>query len=104
MSVSYQKGHAATRGQGSDADGVKSPPGSAAGSPRANFERVLEVSLSSWGRKFVNEHEGRHPDGRPCYLDGWKSLLAVMTVYQQADQLTMRNALSNRDNRRGVSS
>ena len=39
-----------------------------------------------------------------CYLGGWKSPLTVMTVYQQADQATMRNALSNRDQRRGVGS
>ncbi len=30
-----------------------------------------------------------------CYLGGWKSPLTVMTVYQQADQVTMRNALSS---------
>jgi hypothetical protein len=33
----------------------------------------------------------------PCYLGGWKSPLTVMTVYQEADQVTMRNALTNRD-------
>ncbi|MEO8910172.1 MAG: hypothetical protein ABI408_08095 [Gemmatimonadaceae bacterium] len=27
-----------------------------------------------------------------CYLGGWKSPVDVMTVYQQADQTTMRNA------------
>jgi hypothetical protein len=35
-----------------------------------------------------------------CYLGGWKSPLTVMTVYQQPDQVTMRTALSNRDERR----
>ena len=37
-----------------------------------------------------------------CYLGGWKSPLMVMTVYQQADQVTMRKALSNRDQRRAI--
>jgi hypothetical protein len=39
-----------------------------------------------------------------CYLGGWKSPLTVMTVYQQADQVTMRNALTNRDQRRATGS
>jgi hypothetical protein len=32
-----------------------------------------------------------------CYLGGWKSPLTEMTVYQQADQVTMKKALTNRD-------
>jgi hypothetical protein len=33
---------------------------------------------------------------------GWKSPLTVMTVYQQVYQVTMRNALTNRDQRRAT--
>jgi hypothetical protein len=39
-----------------------------------------------------------------CYLGGWQSPLTVMTVYQQADEVTMRNAVSNRDLKRAAAS
>jgi hypothetical protein len=31
-----------------------------------------------------------------------RGALTVMTVYQQADQVTIRNALTNRDQRRAI--
>ncbi|MEA2329154.1 MAG: hypothetical protein QOE68_4113 [Thermoanaerobaculia bacterium] len=39
-----------------------------------------------------------------CYLGGWKSPLTVITVYEQADEVTMRNVLSNRDLKRAAGS
>ena len=54
----------------------------------------------SFRRKFVNDLKPDTPMADLCYLGGWKSPLTVMTVYQQPDQVTMRTALSNRDERR----
>jgi hypothetical protein len=54
--------------------------------------------------KFVNDMKADTPMADLCYLGGWKSPLTVMTVYQQADQKTIRNALTNRDQRRAASS
>ena len=63
-----------------------------------------QVGWHSLRRKFVNDMKADTPMADLCYLGGWKSPLTVMTVYQHADQATMRNALSNRDQRRGVGS
>ena len=56
--------------------------------------------LFSLRRKFVNDMKADTPMADLCDLGGWKSPLTVMTVYQQADQVTMRSALSNRDRKR----
>jgi hypothetical protein len=70
----------------------------------AEIPRTARLGWHSLRRKFVNDMKADTPMADLCYLGGWKSPLTVMTVYQQADQATMRNALSNRDQRRGVGS
>jgi hypothetical protein len=65
---------------------------------------ALRLGWHSLRRKFVNDMKADTPMADLCYLRGWKSPLTVMTVYQQADQKTMRNALTNRDQRRAASS
>ena len=52
--------------------------------------------------KFVNDMKADTPMADLCYLGDWKRPLTVMTVYQQADQVTMRSALTNRDQRRAT--
>ncbi len=59
--------------------------------------RTARLGWHSLRRKFVNDMKGGAAMADLCHLGGWKSPLTVMTVYQQADQLTMRNALTNRD-------
>ncbi len=68
----------------------------------AEMPRTARLGWHSLRRKFVNDMKADTPMADLCYLGGWKSPLTVMTVYQQADQVTMRNALSNRDKRRAV--
>ena len=68
----------------------------------AEIPRTARLGWHSLRRKFVNDMKADTPMADLCYLGGWKSPLTVMTVYQQADQATMRNALSNRDQRRAV--
>jgi hypothetical protein len=55
-------------------------------------------------RKFENDTKADAAMADFCYLGGWKSPLTVMTVYQQADEVTMRNAVSNRDLKRAAAS
>ncbi|MGZ3468234.1 MAG: tyrosine-type recombinase/integrase [Gemmatimonadaceae bacterium] len=70
----------------------------------AEIPRTARLGWHSLRRKFVNDMKADTPMADLCYLGGWKSPLTVMTVYQQADQVTMRNALSSRDQRRAVGS
>jgi integrase len=70
----------------------------------AEMPRTARLGWHSLRRKFVNDMKTDTPMADLCYLGGWKSVLTVMTVYQQADQVTMRNALSNRDQRHAVGS
>lgn len=37
------------------------------------------------------------------HLGGWKGPLTVMQLYQQADEVTMRDALASRERRRAAS-
>ena len=67
----------------------------------ADLPRTARRGWHSFRRKFVNDLKPDTPMADLCYLGGWKSPLTVMTVYQQPDQVTMRTALSNRDERRG---
>jgi hypothetical protein len=66
--------------------------------------RTARLSWHSLRRKFVNDMKADTPMSDLCYSGGWKSPLTVMTVYQQGDQVTIRNALSNGDQRRAVGS
>lgn len=68
----------------------------------AEIPRTAKLGRHSLDRKFVNDMEADTPMADLCYLGGWKSPLTVMTVYQQADQVTMGNALSNRDQKRAL--
>jgi integrase len=70
----------------------------------AEVPRTARLGWHSLRRKFVNDMKADTPMADLCYLGGWKSPLTVMTVYQQADQTTMRNALSSRDRRRTIGS
>jgi integrase len=70
----------------------------------AAIPRTSRLGWHSLRRKFVNDMKADTPMADLCYLGGWKSPLTVMTVYQQADQVTMRNALSNRDHKRELGS
>ncbi len=70
----------------------------------AEIPRTARLGWHSLRRKFVNDIKADTPMADLCYLGGWKSQLTVMTVYPQADQVTMRNALSNRDKRHAVGS
>ena len=74
------------------------------GEKLAEIPRTSRLGWHSLRRKFVNDMKADTPMADLCYLGGWKSPLTVMTVYQQADQVTMRNALSNRDTRRAAGS
>lgn len=67
----------------------------------ADLPRAARRGWHSFRRKFVNDLKPDTPMADLCYLGGWKSPLTVMTVYQQPDQVTMRTALSNRDERHG---
>lgn len=66
----------------------------------ANLPERTRLGWHSLRRKFVNDLKADTPMADLCQLGGWKSPLTVMTVYQQADQATMRNALATRDQRR----
>jgi integrase len=70
----------------------------------AEVPRTPRLGWHSLRRKFVNDLKGDTPMADLCYLGGWKSPLTVMTVYQQADQVTMKKALTNRDQRRAAGS
>ena len=70
----------------------------------AEVPRTARLGWHSLRRKFVNDMKAGTPMADLCDLGGWKSPLTVMTVYQQADQATMRNALSARELRRAASS
>jgi len=70
----------------------------------AEIPRTARLGWHSLRRKFVNDMKADTPMADLCYLGGWKSPLTVMTVYQQADQVTMRTALTSRDQRRAASS
>src|SRR2546423_2911856 len=70
----------------------------------AAMPHTARLGWHSLRRKFVNDMKADTPMADLCYLGGWKSPLTVMTVYQQADQVTMRNALTNRDQRRATGS
>lgn len=68
----------------------------------AALPATARLGWHSLRRKFVNDLK-TVPMKDLCYLGGWKSPLTVMTVYQQADDETMRTALATRDKRRAVS-
>jgi hypothetical protein len=68
----------------------------------AEIPRTARLGWYSLRRKFVNDLKADIPMADLCYLGGWKSPLTVMTVYQQTDRLTMKNALSKREQRRAV--
>jgi hypothetical protein len=70
----------------------------------AEMPRTARLGWHSLRRKFVNDMKADTLMADVWYLGGWKSPLTVMTVYQQADQVTMRNALSNREKRRAACS
>ncbi len=70
----------------------------------AELPRTSRLGWHSLRRKFVNDLKADTPMADLCYLGGWKSPLTVMTVYQQADQTTMRKALSAREHRRAAGS
>jgi hypothetical protein len=72
------------------------------GEKLAGIPHTARLGWHSLRRKFVNDLKADTPMADLCYLGGWKSPLTVMTVYQQADQVTMRNALTNRDQRRAT--
>jgi len=68
----------------------------------AEIPRTARLGWHSLRRKFVNDLKADTPMADLCYLGGWKSPLTVMTVYQQPDRVTMRSALSNREQRRSA--
>ncbi|MDB4876965.1 MAG: site-specific recombinase, phage integrase family [Gemmatimonadetes bacterium] len=68
----------------------------------AELPSTARMGWHSLRRKFVNDLKGDTPMADLCQLGGWKSPLTIMTVYQQADQVTMRNALTNREERRAA--
>jgi integrase len=70
------------------------------GEKAAGIERRSQRGWHSLRRKFVNDLKGDTPIADLCRLGGWKSAMTVLTVYQQADELTMRTALENRAKRR----
>jgi integrase len=70
------------------------------GEQGAEIERRTQRGWHSLRRKFVNDLKRDTPMADLCRLGGWKSAMTVMTVYQQADEATMRTALENREKRR----
>lgn len=68
----------------------------------AELPMTVRLGWHSLRRKFVNDLKADTPMADLCHLGGWKSPLTVMTVYQQADQATMRAALTNREQRRAA--
>ncbi|MBA3655959.1 MAG: tyrosine-type recombinase/integrase [Gemmatimonadaceae bacterium] len=67
---------------------------------RAKLSSTARLGWHSLRRKFVNDMKSDTPMADLCHLGGWRSALTVMTVYQQADQVTMRSALRGREERR----
>ena len=69
---------------------------------REREQRRSVMPISNYSSRY-SRLKADTPMAHLCYLGGgWKSPLTVMTVYQQADQVTMRNALTNRDHRRAI--
>ena len=69
----------------------------------AELPPTARLGWHSLRRKFVNDLKADTPMADLCQLGGWKSPLTVMTVYQQADSLTMQSALDRRDQKRAAS-
>lgn len=70
------------------------------GEKAAGIERRSRRGWHSLRPKFVNDLKRDTPMADLCRLGGWKSAMTVLTVYQQADEQTMRSALENREKRR----
>ena len=80
-------------------------PGPLATSGKAGRDTTHgRARLAQPSSKVRNDMKADTPIADRCCLGGWKTPLTVTTAYQQADQVTMRNALINRDQRRAAGS